>query len=510
MHFNARSLLNKIELLNIWLTDFPVDILTISETWFHPDIDLALTNLVGYSCYRYDRVSKARGGGLAIYVRDELHASYDHLKYHNLNVSSVDSELQVLSIKVGNIKKIMIVNCYRPPSGSVSCFFDDLHLVLDSIDKLDEHELYVLGDLNIPYNLPSPAFSKVKSFESKYNLQQVIGSPTRCTASTSNILDLIFTNSPYVSYANPIETNLSDHEPVLVVRKKHQSKSPRVTFTCRTFGNYVKTDFQEDVIDQDWSHFFSQNISTNDKWLEMEKIILSVADKHCPLKEHKGKKYVPPWLNQEILEILKTRDELYKKAKRSGLENDWNVARKARNNCTKVVNSAKNTYILNLLHTKEKNSKKFWKVIQQVLPNSNQKSQEIHLSDQTTGLDVPPGEVPDHLNNHFCQTGATLSSSFSNSPRFAATITEFASTFKVEQISMSDILESIKSIDICKSSAIEGLSSRILKDAFEVIPHQLLHIFNDSIDKGCFPNSWKLANVVIIHKGGVALRGWKL
>lgn len=502
MHFNARSLLPKLELLNIWLTDQPVDILTISETWFHPALDEMLTNLNGYTCYRHDRLSKARGGGLAIYIRDELQANYDCTKYENLNTSTADSELQVLSVKVRSMKKIMLVNCYRPPSGSVPRFFDEIRSVLDGIDKLGEHELYVMGDLNIPYNLPSPALAKVKSFENSYDLTQVIKSPTRSTASSSNILDLIFTNSPYVAYAGPIEASMSDHEPVLIIRKEQHSNEPKVSFKCRNFGNYVKEDFQSDVRDHDWATFFSPDIDANEKWSEMMKGIMSVADKHCPFKEHKRKKYVPPWLNQEILENLKSRDDLYKKAKKSKTELDWIAARKARNNCVKIVNAAKNNYILNLLQTEEKNSKKFWKVIQQVLPNSQSSNQQVHLIDQQSGLEVLSDQVPDYINNHFCQIGATLSNSFSSSPKFCASVSNFSTTFRLEYITLSETLDLIKGIDVCKSSAVDGLTSRVLKDAFEAIPHQLLHLFNCSIESGCFPQSWKLANVVTIHKGG--------
>lgn len=146
----------------------------------------------------------------------------------------------------------------------------------------------------------------------------------------------------------------------------------------------------------------------------MDQIILAAADHHCPLKEHKRKKYVPPRLNQEILETLKARDDLYKSAKKSKLDLDWINARKARNHCVRIVNNAKNNYILDMLHKEEKNSKEFWRVIQEVLPNSEQKHQQVHLIDQNSGNDVLPEDVPNYLNNHFCQIGASLSSSFSN------------------------------------------------------------------------------------------------
>lgn len=117
-------------------------------------------------------------------------------------------------------------------------------------------------------------------------------------------------------------------------------------------------------------------------------------------------------------------------------------------------------------------------------------------------MELPPNETPDYLNNHFCQIGASLSNSFSNSPKFSATVADFATTFSLERVTLTEALDIINGIDTNKSSALEGLTSCVLKDAFEIIPQQLLHIFNDSIDKGCFPQAWKLANVVTIHKGG--------
>lgn len=42
---------------------------------------------------------------------------------------------------------------------------------------------------------------------------------------------------------------------------------------------------------------------------------------------------------------------------------------------------------------------------------------------------------------------------------------------------------------------------RILKDAFEVLQDQLCYLFNMSLKSCKFPTAWKLANVVLIHKG---------
>ena len=58
----------------------------------------------------------------------------------------------------------------------------------------------------------------------------------------------------------------------------------------------------------------------------------------------------------------------------------------------------------------------------------------------------------------------------------------------------------MKDIKIIKSSAIEGLSSRLLKDAFEVIIPELTHLYNCSLQQGMFPYLWGISRVTPIPK----------
>ena len=67
---------------------------------------------------------------------------------------------------------------------------------------------------------------------------------------------------------------------------------------------------------------------------------------------------------------------------------------------------------------------------------------------------------------------------------------------------LGEVISLIKEIDTSKSSAIEYLSSRVLKDAFLSIPHVLLKLFNSSFNTGLIPKSWKRATVVPLKKCG--------
>ena len=60
----------------------------------------------------------------------------------------------------------------------------------------------------------------------------------------------------------------------------------------------------------------------------------------------------------------------------------------------------------------------------------------------------------------------------------------------------------IRKINISKSSGIELLSSRILKDSFLVLSNKLTYLFNLSIQSSTFHSQWKKALVIPIPKPG--------
>ena len=59
-----------------------------------------------------------------------------------------------------------------------------------------------------------------------------------------------------------------------------------------------------------------------------------------------------------------------------------------------------------------------------------------------------------------------------------------------------------KEIKVAKSSGYSHLSSRVLKDAFLVLSSQLTFIYNMSLASATFPDDWKSATVIPLHKGG--------
>ena len=64
-------------------------------------------------------------------------------------------------------------------------------------------------------------------------------------------------------------------------------------------------------------------------------------------------------------------------------------------------------------------------------------------------------------------------------------------------VSKQEVRKCVSEIDIYKSSSIDNISSRILKDAFFAIIPQLTRMYNCSFATNTFPTKWKKAKVTI-------------
>ena len=88
----------------------------------------------------------------------------------------------------------------------------------------------------------------------------------------------------------------------------------------------------------------------------------------CPnIRKFQIKNYRTDWITPELLEQIKDRDYFYCKAKRTGLEDDWNIAKHLRNVTNSNIRKARKEFVLSELHENSSNYKKFWKTIRSVI-----------------------------------------------------------------------------------------------------------------------------------------------
>ena len=119
---NARSLLKKLDELQILVANFSPDAVAITGTWLSVDVSDQFMNLTDYIRFRSDRVERL-GGGVCLYIRE-------HFKPERVQQFLFDG-IESISMRPPSLN-IIIWCTYIPPN-----FPTDLHYSLfESITHL--------------------------------------------------------------------------------------------------------------------------------------------------------------------------------------------------------------------------------------------------------------------------------------------------------------------------------------------------------------------------------------
>ena len=231
-------------------------------------------------------------------------------------------------------------------------------------------------------------------------------------------------------------------------------------------------------------------------------MFLSVVDKHAPFKKKRIKNKKSPWMTAELKKLLIMRDRLKSVAVKSGDSNDWLNYRKERNNCNNLPRKAKSDYYHNYIHTNSGNSKEIWKAINQLTSRNIRSDNNISKLIIGTRSITDQADIAEHLNKHFVGIGPELASSLDESNNlFTDYIKPVATNFSLKCITPSTVFKLLASVSEKKATGLDGIPSKLIKEAASVIAVPLCDIFNLSIQTSIFPSDWKLAKVIPIHKG---------
>ena len=507
-HLNVRSIMKKIDQLRILLHDSRIDVLTFSETWLKPHLHSDLLNLEGYKLYRADRSTggktKKRGGGLLTYIKNSHSSSCEQLS--NLDTVNVDIEAQWILIHRPHCKNVIICNLYRPPNGNLIKVISYLEKCLESIN-MDKTDLFLLGDLNVDFqNKSSPNHKKINFFIQSNGLTQLVNTTTRNTNKSQTLLDVILSNSKVISHAGTLNHHISDHQPIYVVHKKGRDGRESVKFRGRSYRDFDKEEFGNRLRNvADWGDLCKMS-DPNCAWDFMLRHITTILDELCPIKTFHIKNYRPDWMTDELIEQIKDRDYFYRKAKATGDEDAWNIAKYLRNVTNSHIRSSKREFILNELKKNEDDAKKFWKIIKKVIPSKHTSSQDILLKDNE-GTKLDKCQVADYINDFFIDVGKPDLSNSLHEGQHATDQSNLHAGEPVQPMSFGMVTEVqtfkvIRDINIAKSSGIDNLSSFILKEAFTILATEVTQMFNLSLRTSIFPSLWKKALVIPIPKTG--------
>ena len=262
----------------------------ITETHLNPDIMDAEIQIKNYNLHRADRISR-KGGGVTIYSHDSISI--------NCVESFTDKHCQAVLL-YNETNNMIVVGAYRPPDTSLASFTNLMTKIQDFINKFNNPDVIILGDLNFPNVVwCNNTIKSGKSTEDNKSAQLLLDFMDRNfmiqkvdenTRNDKNILDVIIMNNDDHLHSITVEKCkiTSDHDLVMcdlqnVFKKPTVTEGPYKPSTEFDKYNWNKAKWEsirEDLKKVDWEPIMNNETSVKNMSQKFEDTVISVASKH--------------------------------------------------------------------------------------------------------------------------------------------------------------------------------------------------------------------------------------
>ena len=505
IHMNTRSLYRRIDEIRLLYSNF--DYICCSETWLDDRYSNTLLQLDGMKLFRLDRLPRNNGhyrfncgGGVCIFVNAKW---ISYCTEYPLGIKTyTDFEILTLKIDKPNFKTYFVSVVYKPPKGDSSkC----MQFISEMVNRDPVYEYWVLGDFNVDFlkrNVPTT--STVLTSIRKLGFVQLIKNVTRPAVGKGTCIDWILTNSEYVSMSYVSNHLISDHYPVVCVRKKSRELKTKVPKLIRLYNRLDFKVLGALIGNLNWAEFEDEN-DVDKKWAFIKENVCRIIEVMCPLKKIYVRKAQPPWFDNSIVRRICDRERLSRLFRNTGSSDVLRELKIVRNSVTQAVCNARSSYINISLNRNKKDPRKFWRIINSFVANSEDTLYDGLFIDPTTGLTVPMENVAVFLNDYFANIGTRLNTF--NGPMLDDLVDIYPemsdNVFSLPVVDNHDILFLGNEIDVHKTSCIPGMRSDVCKYLFENIPDRIAQLFNASLTTGTYPSEWSMGFVNLIPKQGL-------
>lgn len=111
-------------------------------------------------------------------------------------------------------------------------------------------------------------------------LSQTIDDPTRYTHTGASLIDHIFTDTNHISHSATVNYNITDHLPIVLVKKKSMNNILFKEIVGRSYRDFDLTSFLNDIRTVE----FATMVNSNEVWNNFIAHISSAIDYHCPIR----------------------------------------------------------------------------------------------------------------------------------------------------------------------------------------------------------------------------------
>ena len=230
-------------------------------------------------------------------------------------------------------------------------------------------------------------------------------------------------------------------------------------------------------------------------------LFLDIVNNYAPIKQHSVKKSrQQDWLNPDILDTIKERN----KCKINGNIQNY---KQLRNKVSTMIKSKKQSMYNTKLEEGKDNPSSIWKLFRELGAGKKSKSQEhilgINVDNEFVSSDV---EIANAFNKYFPKASKLKepihASNFEYIKKFVYSKVDNNVSFSIPEINIAFVRKYILNLHISKSTGLDDIGPRILKISYDIISPSITFLINKSLSLCIFPNVWKTANIIPIHKTG--------
>lgn len=201
---------------------------------------------------------------------------------------------------------------------------------------------------------------------------------------------------------------MSDHYPIVLIRKKERLSHERTEVKCRSFKNFNLENFRNDLAKFKFEDIYAKDVNTT--WSAMWTHIVKICEIHCPYVVFSAKSKLP-FIDDDLLKKMKERDKAFARARQTKLATDMTYAKNLRQAITRDLRKARKKFILEQIELSNGNSKKFWEIINKIF-FSTQKPVMTQIVDPADGNVLEGLQASEFINNYFCSISQSLANKF--------------------------------------------------------------------------------------------------
>ena len=492
VYLNARSIVNKQKELELLITEEELDIVGITETWLNDKISDEELHIKGYTLLRNDRNDniKSRGGGVVLYVRNELHP------IHKTDLTELNFPESIWCSINCNGENTLIGVCYRAPDSSE---INDIALY-SLLNRVKNQRVVVLGDFNYPeinWNQDDTLDAAHPFIECLGNnfLFQLVEEPTR----GKKFLDLVLSSDDSIvqklQVGEPFES--SDHQVIrfeLICEKRTLEKNLKIY-------DYFKADYNEIrkyAESLNWGSINKLNINSVDEiWAEIKTNLADVKDKFINLKRKTKNKC--KWVTKRVTRFRNAKKKAWNNYIKSGKESSlYEVYKKKLKVSINENKVAKQSFEEKLANNIKNDSKSFYAYVGSKKRVNNKVGPLRDNSKQILNSNIENANL---LNAYFSSVFTV-----ENLNSIPAPIKLFSEnsdqTLTNIDITEDIVLEKLNKINVSKCQGSDQLHPKLLYELRNEIVIPLTMLFTLSLQLGIVPQDWREANVAPLHKKG--------